>query len=472
MRNSQLTFSPQEFIEDLKKRGINRFYFVYDSQTKKLKASHLELADLAKDIENKIADFNEHEGMFFQLGEHDILHGAFIHQTQRGQAQGGTRFWKYDTLFDYLLDGIRLSQGMTYKNALAGIWWGGGKGVICSNPLIDTNDPSVRNEIFKEYGKFTSSLNGAYVTAKDVGTTTKDIESIFSQTRFITCIENIKGGSGDPSRPTALGVVRAMEAALEFKNEGTLEGKTIAIQGGGSVAQYLTGFLLEKNVKKLLISDINVEKIEYLQQKFQTSKIQFFVHEPHNSEILFQECDILAPCAIGGVLNSETIAKIKAKMICGAANNQLQDEKSDALLLHQKGITYIPDFLVNRMGIVHCANEQYGYVNNDIELKKHLEKNWDQSIYKLTLYVLNVAQDKNITTTESAIEIAQKLAKEKHPIFKHRTIEIIKSLVNLRWELQTPKSTETHQHNQPPTKRKQLSSISSNRSSDLFPRIH
>ncbi len=149
--------------------------------------------------------------------------------------------------------------------------------------------------------------------------------------------------------------------------------------------------------------------------------------------ILFQECDVLSPCAIGGILNSETIPKIKAKIVCGAANNQLADPVEDDNLIYNSGILYVPDFLTNRMGIVNCANEQYGYITNDPIINQHYNKDWEHSIYQTAMQVFNNSKNKNKPTGEVALELAEKLSLENHPIFGHRGEKIIKSLIASNW---------------------------------------
>ena len=229
---SLLSLTPVDFISFLKKENIRKFYFVYDDVKKSLITSHTKLQPIADYFIRDKRDFIKHEGWFCKVSEnYDMLLGAFVHRTNRGQAAGGVRYWDYDSVESYFRDGLRLGAGMTFKNALAGLWWGGGKGVIAHNPKVDRMNPEVREKIYKEYGTFISTLNGCYVTAEDVGTSVKDMANVFSETRFTTCIPSEFGGSGNPSVPTARGVISGMEAALEFLGLGTLEGKTIALQG-------------------------------------------------------------------------------------------------------------------------------------------------------------------------------------------------------------------------------------------------
>ncbi len=425
---------PQEFVRWLRDEGVKRFYFVYDPQTRTMQSSHPQLQPLAEFIQSDPRDFMQHEGLFFQVSpEHNTLQGAFVHRTIRGQAAGGVRYWDYPTLEDYLRDGMRLAKGMTRKNALAGLWWGGGKGVMVRNPEIDTADHDIRAYLYHEYGEFISSLRGCYVTAEDVGTSVKDMADVFSGTRFTTCIPPVLGGSGNPSVPTARGVVCGMEAALDFLDQGDLEGKTIAIQGMGNVGGPLIGFLFEKNVKRILAWDIDPRLVDRVKTRFPDKNLEAAPVARDNTSIFAAECDIFSPNATGAVLNPTTIPLIKAKIVCGAANNQLEDPVRDDLDLFRKNIRYIPDFLTNRMGIVNAANEQYGYVQDDPLLERHLHKDWEHSIFQTTLHVLRKSCSTDTPTAEIAMRLADRLSLESHPIFGHRGRQIIASLVADNW---------------------------------------
>jgi len=436
MSNSKslLKLSPEEFISFLKENKIKRFYFVFNPISKEIIASHKQLTEIAEFLTNDRRDFSKHEGLFFELdSEYDVIHSAAVHRTNRGQAAGGIRFWQYETMEDFIRDGMRLAKGMTHKNALAGLWWGGGKGVITNNKSIDKNDPKIRKVIYGNFGKFITSLNGCYVTAEDVGTNVTDMSNIFANTRFTTCIPNSLGGSGNPSVPTAQGVVSGIEAALDFLNLGSIEGKTIAVQGLGNVAVPLINFLFEKKASKIIgcdIFDMNVEdaNIKFKDYNFEASKA-----EKSDTSILFTECDIVAPCATGAILNSDTIPKVKAKVVCGAANNQLANPIEDDKLIFKSNILYVPDFLTNRMGIVNCANEQYGYINDDPNINQHYDKTWDHSIYKTASQVFYDSKNQNKPTGEIALKLAEELSFIKHPIFGHRGEQIIRSLVQSNW---------------------------------------
>jgi leucine dehydrogenase len=258
--------------------------------------------------------------------------------------------------------------------------------------------------------------------------------NIFSKTRFTTCIPPELGGSGNPSEPTARGVVAGMEAALTYLNH-SFEGKIIAVQGLGHVGLPLIKLLLEKKVKKIIGWDIFPEVVEEAKKQFKGQNVEFSLVEKDDNEIFKTDCDIFSPCATGAILNEKTIAMLKARIICGAANNQLEDPIRDDKALHKKGILYIPDFLTNRMGIVNCADEQSGYVNNDPLIEKHLLKDWEFSIHQMTLKVLKESKDSGKSTGAMAVEMAEKLSLENNPIFGHRGKLIINSLVENGWEI-------------------------------------
>ncbi|UCG87914.1 MAG: Glu/Leu/Phe/Val dehydrogenase [Gemmatimonadota bacterium] len=434
MSRELLQISPQELVRLLRSQGISRFHLVYDAASGAMSASHPQLQPLADFVVGDKRDFTEHEGAFFQVSRmYETLQGAFVHRTRRGAAAGGVRYWTYDTVEDYLRDGLRLAVGMTMKNALAGLWWGGGKGVMARNPEVERDDPEARASLYREYGEFMTRLKGCYVTAEDVGTSVEDMAQIFSKTRFTTCIPPALGGSGNPSVPTARGVIAGMEAALEFRGESTLEGKTVAVQGMGHVGEPLIGYLLDKGVAKVIGSDIDAELIGRVKQVFAGKNLEARLVEHDDVSILGTECDIVSPCATGATLNPRSIPTIKARIVCGAANNQLEDGERDDEALEDRRITYVPDFLTNRMGIVTCADEGAGYVTNDPMIERHLTRDWEYSIYNLTLKVLETSRSTGQPPGKVALEMANALSLEINPIYGHRGQQIIDSLVADRW---------------------------------------
>jgi glutamate dehydrogenase/leucine dehydrogenase len=432
---SDLTrISPHAFKDFLAGEGVRRFFLVWDEERGEVRASHPQLEPLARLLGEDRRDFDRHEGFFVQVApDTGVLQGASVHRTCRGQAAGGVRFWRYDTVEDYLRDGLRLARGMTHKNALAGLWWGGGKGVMAIGTGQDETDPAVRRRIYEEYGEFLTSLRGCYVTAEDVGTSMEDMAAIFSRTRFTTCIPPELGGSGNPSEPTARGVVRGMEAAVEFLGVGDLKGKTVAVQGLGHVGEPLVALLHERGVEKVVGSDIDPKREKILRERFPKLDLTVRLVGRGDNTLLGEDVDIVSPCATGAVLGPETIPRIRAKIVCGAANNQLEDPERDDAALDRAGVLYMPDFLVNRMGIVNCADESFGYVDGDPTFEEHLGDRWDQSIYRLSLRVLEEARRTGKTPARVALDIAEKRSFETHPIWGHRGVQIIDSLVASGW---------------------------------------
>ena len=454
--------SPAAFRRFLAAAGIRRFFLAWDEEAGDVRASHPELAPLARVLAADRRDFDRHEGIFVQVApDTGVLQGAFIHRTCRGQAAGGVRFWRYDTVEEFLRDGLRLARGMTHKNALAGLWWGGGKGVMVDEQAAPAGSPR-RRRIYEEYGELLSSLRGCYVTAEDAGTSAEDMAAVFSRTRFTTCIPPALGGSGNPSAPTARGVVRGMEAALAHLGRGGLAGTTVAVQGLGHVGEPLVELLREQGVARVIGCDLDAERCEALQRRFAgpagpAASFTFTarVAGRDNSWILEQPADVFAPCATGGVLGPGTIPRLAARIVCGAANNQLEDPERDDLLLQRRGVLYLPDFLVNRMGIVHCADEQYGYVGDeDPRIAAHLGTSpqapgadaadrWENSIYNLSLAILAEATRRGEPPARVALRLAESRSREPHPIWGHRGAAIIRALTRQGAWAGVPRATSS-----------------------------
>jgi glutamate dehydrogenase/leucine dehydrogenase len=428
-----LASNPQDLVRLLTDRGIRRCHFVWDEPSRTVRPSHPELQPIARFLAEDRRDFHQHEGVFLQVSrEHDTLQGAFVHRTVRGQAAGGVRYWTYATLEDYLRDGLRLAMGMTHKNALAGLWWGGGKGVMARNPAVDRDDRTVRDTLYREYGELMTALRGCYVTAEDVGTSVEDMAQVFSRTRFTTCIPPELGGSGNPSVPTARGVVAGMEAALELLDGGSLEGRTIAVQGVGHVGGPLLGLLFQRRVELIFACDVDGDLVASVRRAW-PERLEVRQVDRDDPWIYGLECDVLAPCATGAVLNPTTVPLLKAKVICGAANNQLEDPVRDDQALHERGILYVPDFLTNRMGIVTCADESAGYVTPDPSIERHLQRDWEHSIHQTCRRVLEESLASGRPPAAVSLALAERLSREPHPLFGHRGAQIIASLVRDRW---------------------------------------
>ena len=272
-----------------------------------------------------------------------------IHNTTLGPALGGTRLWPYNSSDEAIVDALRLSRGMTFKAAISGLNLGGGKAVIMA-------DPKQKSEaLWRRYGKFVNSLNGKYITAEDVNTDARDMEYIALETDHVTGVPEYMGGSGDPSPFTAYGVYVGMKAsAKKAYGSDNLSGKKILVQGVGHVGQYLVGHLM-KDGAKVYISDINAEKIA------QTVAANHGVEVIDGANIFDMDMDIYAPCALGATVNDQSISKLKARIIAGAANNQLADENVHGPMLIEKNILYAPDFLINAGGLINVAAELETY---------------------------------------------------------------------------------------------------------------
>ncbi|MEO1366897.1 MAG: Glu/Leu/Phe/Val dehydrogenase dimerization domain-containing protein, partial [Acidobacteriota bacterium] len=348
---------------------------------------------------------------------------------------GGLLFWSYDSVEDLVRDGLRLSRGMGHKNALAGLWWGGGKGIIARRRDVDHRDPEVRRAVYADYGRFVSSLRGLYITAEDVGTTPADVARLFTTTRHVTCVPPAVGGSGNPSPLTARGVVVAMEAALHHLGRGELAGKTVAVQGLGNVSSFMVGELLDRGVARVIGTDLDGEVVESVRDRFaaRADRLDLRRTEASDLSILAAACDVLAPNAVGGMLNPRTIPGIQAPLVCGAANNQLEDPERDAAALAGRGILYVPDFLANRMGIVNCANEQYGVFEGDPAIEAHLARETPHGVFRRTLEVIERASQTGRTPADEAVRLADELMEELHPIWGHRGLQIIRRLVDEDW---------------------------------------
>ncbi len=312
-----------------------------------------------------------------------------IHNTTIGPALGGTRLWTYNSDEDALIDALRLSRGMTYKAAISSLNLGGGKAVIIG-------DPSMKSEEFwRRYGKFVNSLNGKYITAEDVNTNAQDMRNISMETKHVTGVPHYMGGSGDPSPFTAYGVFCGMQAgANKVYGSDSLEGKKVLVQGVGHVGQYLVGYLTEAGAI-VSISDINESKIKETKEKYPSIDII------NNDDIYSQDIDIYAPCALGSTLNDDTIPQLKCKQIAGAANNQLAKEDVHDKMLMDRGITYIPDFMLNAGGLINVASEVEGY--NEKIATADVEK-----IYNRTMEIFQNQSEWNTLPQETAMRMASK----------------------------------------------------------------
>jgi glutamate dehydrogenase/leucine dehydrogenase len=419
--------TPGEIAAMLQHRGPGRVCFVRDPGGA-LRASDPSLQTLGDEIA-RLGDYAEHEAVFLAVGpETGALFGAFVHRTTRGQALGGLRHWPYPDFEAYLRDGLRLAVGMGRKAALAGLWWGGGKGIIARQPGDGWCEADYRSQLYAEYGRFVTSLRGAYVTGEDAGTTPSDMAVIYRHTRFATCVPCEVGGSGNPSDMTAAGVVCAIRAALDFTGAGPLAGKRIAMQGAGNVGSCMIERLLAEGIGELVVSETSAEQREVLLDRFSSSMVEVRAGDLDDGSILAEHCDVLVPNALGAVLNEKSIPGIRAPIVCGAANNQLADEQRDARALANLDIVWVPDFVANRMGIVACSNEHAGSLPGDPLIEQHLDADWPGGIHRVTQRILTRARDEGMTTLEAANALAAVHAEEPHPIWGNRAQRIIDAL--------------------------------------------
>jgi leucine dehydrogenase len=272
-----------------------------------------------------------------------------IHDTRLGPALGGCRFLAYPREADALVDALRLARGMTYKAALAGVPHGGGKSVLL-RPTAQVFD---RAALFLAFGRFVEALRGRYITAEDSGTGLEDMELIRNETRHVTGIGAVHGGSGDPSPFTALGVRRGIEACVKLKlGRSSLEDLRVAVQGVGHVGYHLCRELVASGAK-LAVADVDPLKGERAQREFGAEIVPL-------DRIFDVECDVLAPCALGSAINDDTVPRIRAKIVAGAANNQLHEPRHGEDL-NARGILYAPDYAINAGGLINVAQEVAGY---------------------------------------------------------------------------------------------------------------
>jgi leucine dehydrogenase len=299
-------------------------------------------------------EFDQHESLTYVQDPDSGLQAIIaIHSTALGPAAGGCRRWKYVSDADALTDALRLSRGMTYKNAVAGLKFGGGKAVI-----LATDTAPKSPELFRAFGRAVENLNGKYITAEDVGCSVEDMRYVKQETGFVSGLPRSgDSAGGDPSPMTALGVFYGIQSATKFRlGSDSLQGIRVAIQGVGHVGLHLCR-LLHAAGATLLISDVD-------RNNLQLARDELPVTEVAPAELLFSDVDVLAPCALGNILTSQTIPKINAKIIAGAANNQLATTQ-DGARLAGRDILYAPDYVINAGGIINVAHEYFGNSSED-----------------------------------------------------------------------------------------------------------
>ena len=311
-----------------------------------------------------------------------------IHDTTLGPALGGTRMWAYPNESSAIRDVLRLSRGMTYKSAVAGLNLGGGKAVIIGDPQ------KMRTEtLFRAFGRFVEGLGGRYITAEDSGTNVRCMEWVRMETSWVTGISRSLGGSGDPSPVTARGTFSGLLACAKRRwGAENLVGKHVAVQGVGAVGYYLVKSIVEAG-GRVTVCDISEENLRRVTKEFRVEVVT-------PSTIFDVNADVFAPCALGGVINDETIKRLRVEIVAGSANNVLEDEDVHGAALDAKGVLYAPDYVINAGGLINVANELEGY-NQERALRQA------EGIYDILVKIFELADKQRIPTREAADNLAR-----------------------------------------------------------------
>ena len=334
----------------------------------------------------KLIAENDHEQVVFCHEPTSGYRGIIaIHDTTLGPALGGTRFWNYTSDEEAYIDALRLSRGMTYKAAVAGLNLGGGKSVIIGDPKTKR-----REMIFRAHGRFVQSLGGRYITAEDVGTSVADMDYCNMETEHVT---GLSGTSGDPSPVTAFGTYRGIKAAaLEKFGSDDLSGRTVAVQGVGHVGSYLCEHLANEGAK-LIVTDIDAERVRRVTAEFHAKGVA-------PDEIYGCQADIFAPCALGAIINDTTVPQLRVEIVAGAANNQLDQERHGDML-EERDILYAPDYVANAGGVINVYSELAGW-----DAERSLRK--ADEIYNTILTLYEIAKADGIATYQAADRLAER----------------------------------------------------------------
>lgn len=335
--------------------------------------------------------YDHHEGVHFFEDEASGLKAIIaIHSSALGPAAGGCRMWHYETGEQALRDALRLSQGMSFKNAMAGLPLGGGKSVIWGNAKTDKSPA-----LFEAFGRAVETLNGRYYTAEDVGVTTSDMALVATQTQFVAGLDSGAAASGDPSPITAIGVYRGIKtcAARVFGTEN-LSGRTIAVQGVGSVGGYLCEHLAQEGAR-LIVCDVDEEAVARICKRTGASKV-------NTDDIYDVDADILSPNALGSIINKATLDRLKVKIVAGGANNQLASPDMDGAL-REAGILYAPDYVINGGGIINVAAEISGEYSRD----------WVMGKLDVLIETLGEVIDEALRTGLPTNQVAERIARQR-----------------------------------------------------------
>jgi leucine dehydrogenase len=335
------------------------------------------------------SEYDNHEQVVF-CRDTDV--GLFaiiaIHDTTLGPAAGGCRMWPYASVNDAVTDVLRLSQAMSYKNALADLPLGGGKSVIIGDSNKDKNE-----KLLTAFAQFVQRLGGQYYTAEDVGIGINDVEVLATASDYVFGL----AATGDPSPFTARGCFEGIRAAVNHKHgRDSLEGLRVAVQGVGNVGRYVCKNLYEAGMK-LIVADVNAEAAAYAVEKFEATAVT-------PDKIYSQDVDIFSPCAMGGILNDDTIPQLKASIVAGVANNQLAEPRHGRLL-YNKGVLYAPDYVINAGGMLNASGDIFG----QYDINQVMER--VTRLYDATLRIFEMAKQKNQPINEVADDMArQKIA--------------------------------------------------------------
>lgn len=334
---------------------------------------------------DKMSEMGHEEIVFWHDPDANYRGIVAIHSTVLGPALGGTRFWSYGSEAEAVVDVLRLSRGMTYKAATAGLDLGGGKAVIMGDPR-NTD----REALFRAHGRFVETLGGRYITAEDVGTSVADMEWVHMETRHVT---GLKEGLGDPSPVTAWGTFQGIRAcALEKWGSPDLDGRRVAVQGTGHVGYYLCKFLAEEGAQ-LTVTDIEPARVQRVVDELGATAV-----DP--DAIYSSDADVFAPCALGAVINDDTIGTLTCDIVAGAANNQLAEERHGREL-HERGILYAPDYVINAGGLINVFGEIHHWTPDRAREKAG-------EIFHTLGQVFETAREKGIPTNEAADRVAER----------------------------------------------------------------
>src|SRR5215203_5836460 len=338
-------------------------------------------------IFEKMAEYRYEQLVFCHDKSTGLRAVIAIHDTTLGPSLGGCRMWPYASEEMAVVDALRLARGMTYKAAASGLNLGGGKSVIIGDPKRDKSEA-----LFRSFGRYVETLGGRYIVAEDVGISSEEIEHIRVETSHVAGVDITRGGSGDPSPLTALGVYEGIRACVEeVRGSDSLEGVTVAVQGLGHVGYHLCRLLYEAGAR-LMVADLNAAAVEGAVAAFGAKAV-----EP--DEVLFVPCDVFAPCALGAVVNDETLPRFRCSIIAGSANNVLAEARHGEALA-ERAILYAPDYVINAGGLINVADELEGYSPERAKAKV-------EGIYAAVRDILHRAKAEGVPTSEAADRMAK-----------------------------------------------------------------